>query len=178
MSIRVRRIGPDRAGDVSLPDRPFRLWGRMVPALKNGVWSYETERLSVESEMCFPDCPYDVGEAGATFLGAYEEETDRCVGLAVLREEMFRYLCLDDLKVNRAYRGRGVGCMLIEACMGEAARQGRQGVYAVAQDNNLSACLFYLRCGFELGGFDNRSYRGTAQQEKANLFFYRDCPTE
>ncbi len=50
-----------------------------------------------------------------------------------------------------------------------------QGVYTIGQDNNLSACLFYLRNGFEIGGFDNRVYRGTGQEGKANILFYRDC---
>lgn len=49
-----------------------------------------------------------------------------------------------------------------------------QGVYTIRQDNNLSACLSYLKKGFEIGGFDNCSYRGTIQEESANIFFYKE----
>ena len=169
----IRKILPGNRNDANLPNQPFKVWGRMLPSYSNGIWSYETELFPTESEMCFPDQPYDPSAPDCVFFGAYEN--GRCVGLAVLRREMFRYLCLDDLKVDRAYRGMGAGGMLADACLEEARAQGMQGVYAVAQDNNLSACLFYLRHGFELGGFDNRAYRGTAQEHKADLYFYLDC---
>ncbi len=54
------------------------------------------------TEMCFPDFPYEVGQEGSVFLGAYDGA--QCIGLAVLRRDMFRYLYLDDLKVNSAYK--------------------------------------------------------------------------
>ena len=168
----IRRIGANEKKDANLPNEPFRLWGRMVPSLSDGKWSCAVERFADEREMCFPDFPYDPASDDAVFFGAYEDGV--CVGLAVLRRGMFRYLYLDDLKVCRAYRGRGIGAKLVEACLGEAKRLGLRGVWTVAQDNNLSACLFYLSQGFELGGFDNRAYRGTPQEEKADLCFYKD----
>ena len=178
--IEIRKIDAARNADANITNEPFELTGRMVPALTCGVWSYTIEPFDPPQMDCFPDFPYDVAaetggdaESGQTvFFGAYDG--DACVGLAVLREAMFRYLYLDDLKVSRAYRGQGIGGRLIEACMKEAAGRGRQGVYTIAQDNNLLACRFYLRHGFEIGGFDNRGYRGTVQESKADLYFYRD----
>ena len=122
--------------------------------------------------MCFPDEPYDVEKEEGIFLGAYENAA--CIGLAVLRKQMFRYLYLDDLKVKSEYRRCGVGGKLIQACRDEGRTLGMIGVYTVGQDNNLSACLFYLRHGFAIGGFDNRAYRGTVQENKADIYFYRD----
>ena len=170
--ISIRRISAENAADANIPNQPFALWGRMVPSLCGGVWSYEVEEFPEATEMCFPDESYDVEEEGAFFFGAYDD--DRCIGLAVLRRDMFRYLFLDDLKVDREYRGKGIGGMLTEACMRQAADEGMQGICAVGQDNNLSACLFYLAHGFEIGGFDNRNYRGTSQEDKADIYFYRD----
>lgn len=144
----------------------------MIPELHEGIWSYRTERFSQAEEMCFPDEPYDVEKEEGIFLGAYENAA--CIGLAVLRKQMFRYLYLDDLKVKSDYRRCGVGGKLIQACMDEARTLGMIGVYTVGQDNNLSACLFYLRHGFAIGGFDNRAYRGTVQENKADIYFYRD----
>ena len=140
MKITVEPIGPARAADANLPNRPFTLWGRLLPSLSDGVWTYRIEEFAVPEEDCFPDFPYDVTQAGSVFLGAYADGV--CVGLAVLREDMFRYLYLDDLKVDPAYRGQGIGGRLIEACMEEARRRALQGVYVIAQDNNASACLF------------------------------------
>lgn len=170
--VRICRIDPAHGQDARLKNEPFALWGRMIPELREGIWSYRTERLPKETEMCFPDEPYDLTREEGIFLGAYEE--GGCIGLAVLRRQMFRYLYLDDLKVIRKRRGCGVGGKLVQACMDEAGALGMVGVCTVAQDNNLSACLFYLSHGFSIGGFDNRAYRGTAQAEKADIYFYRD----
>ena len=171
-TITVRRITAENKDDANILNEPFAIWGRMVPSLSDGKWSYSTISFETPEEMCFPDFEYDPGSDGFTYLGAYDK--DRCIGLAVLRKDMFRYLYLDDLKVNREYRGQGVGGMLIDACMQLAEEQQLQGVCTVGQDNNLSACLFYLDHGFEIGGFDNRVYRGTSQEDKADIIFYRD----
>ena len=170
--IEIRRIDAEHRQDAQLPNEPFLVWGRMIPSLENGVWEYRTEKSPVRTEMCFPDYHYEVAEKDSFFLGAYEGEV--CVGLAVLRRAMFRYLYLDDLKVNRAYRRQGVGGKLIEAGMGIVGDLGLVGMYTVGQDNNLSACLFYLKHGFRIGGFNNRDYRGTPQEDKADIYFYRD----
>ncbi len=126
--------------------------------------------------MCFPDFPYEAGREKGIFLGAYEGTA--CIGVAVLRPYLFRYLYLEDLKVVRSRRRQGIGGLLIEACMKKAEEEGMIGVYTVGQDDNLSACLFYLGHGFEIGGFDNRSYRGTSQEGKADIYFYRDCAAQ
>ena len=171
-TITVRRITAENRGDANIPNEPFSIWGRMVPSLSDGKWSYSTISFETPEEMCFPDFEYDPGADDNIYLGAYDN--GRCIGLAVLRKDMFRYLYLDDLKVSREYRGQGVGGMLIDACMQLAEELQLQGVCTVGQDNNLSACLFYLDHGFEIGGFDNRVYRGTSQEDKADIIFYRD----
>ena len=174
--IEIKQIGNGNKDDVNIPNQPFEIWGRMIPSLCDGKWEYRTVEFPEARETCFPDFPYDPEKDDAVFFGAYDGE--KCVGLAVLRRHMFRYLYLDDLKVNREYRGRGIGGMLIDACMERAMAENMQGVYTVGQDNNLSACLFYLHHGFEIGGFDNRAYRGTTQGETADIYFYRDCTAD
>lgn len=172
MMLEIKRLKPTDKTDALLKNEPFTLWGRVVPALEHGAWSYTVERFAMPQEDIFPDENYDPAEDGAVFLGAYEDGS--CVGLAVLRRGMFRYLRLDDLKVRAVSRGRGIGGRLLDACMAEAQALGLRGVRVVAQDNNASACLFYLAHGFAIGGFDNRSYGGTVQAGKADIYFYRD----
>lgn len=169
--ITIKKLTSLDIDDANIPNEPFTVWGRMTPIFDGESWSSKLTVFDESYEMCFPDFHYEMTD-DSTFFGAYDE--NKCVGLAVLRDDMFSYLCLDDLKVCREYRKKGIGRMLIDACMSEAESRGKTGVYAIAQDNNLSACLFYQQCGFEIGGFDNRSYRGTNQAEKSNIFFYRD----
>lgn len=40
--------------------------------------------------------------------------------------------------------------------------------------NNLAACLFYIKCGFAIGGLDTNVYKGTKQEGKADIYFYLD----
>ena len=169
--ITIKKLTSLDVDDANIPNEPFTVWGRMTPIFDGESWSSKLIVFDESYEMCFPDFHYEITD-DSTFFGAYDE--NKCVGLAVLRDDMFSYLYLDDLKVCREYRKKGIGRMLINACMSEAESRGKTGVYAIAQDNNLSACLFYQQCGFEIGGFDNRSYRGTNQSEKSNIFFYRD----
>lgn len=56
-----------------------------------------------------------------------------------------------------------------------AAAEGYRGLYTQGQDNNLGACLFYLRSGFRIGGLDTDLYRHTKQEGKADIIFYTEC---
>ena len=174
--IEIRRIGRAHSAWIRLPNEPFPLWGRMVPEYRDGVWSCTAELLPGEerSEMCFPEENYDYDAMGEDCFFPAAFEGERCVGLAVVKRTPFRYLLLDDLKVCAAYRRQGVGRALVEEMKSLAAGEGCRGVYAVAQDNNLSACLFYLACGFRLGGLDTEIYNGTSQEGKHDLYFYLD----
>jgi hypothetical protein len=48
-----------------------------------------------------------------------------------------------------------------------------KGIYTRAQDNNLGACLFYLNNGFVIGGIDTHVYKGTSQEGKIDILFYK-----
>lgn len=173
--IEVRSIGPENRADINLPNQPFPLFGRMLPRYENGRWSYTVEYSPDVTEMCFPDENYDYENMrrDCFFLGAYDGET--CVGLAVLQKGFLRYLYLYDLKVDRAYRGKGAAKQLIEAAKAVALREGYRGLYTVGQDNNLGACLFYIKSGFRIGGLDTEVYKGSNQEGKADITFYLDC---
>ena len=89
--------------------------------------------------------------------------------------EHHKYLYLYDLKVNAEYRGHMVGRKLIEAGKKLAREEGYRGLYTIGQDNNLGACSFYIRCGFEIGGLDTRVYQGTSQEGKRDILFYLEA---
>ncbi len=173
MKIEIKEITREHQADINIPNEPFTLFGRMLPTYMNKTWSYTVEYDAHVTEMCFPDENYDFEKMAknSVFLGAYEGDT--CVGLAIMQENMFRHLYLYDLKVNTAYRRQGIAERLIERAMRLAEEKGYIGVYTIGQDNNLGACLFYLHCGFEIGGFDTRVYEGTAQEDKSDIYFYK-----
>ncbi len=137
----IRRITLAQAGDLNLKNEPFSKPGRLIPELKNGRWTYHTAYFAEEKEEVFPEEQYNfevLDRSGAVF-GAYED--GRCIGLAVYRDEAFRYLYLSDLKVCAAARGKGAGRALIQAGMEEARKRGYMGLSVIAQEDNLNDSL-------------------------------------
>lgn len=169
----IRPIETSNQGDINLPNEAFDLVGTMVPSLKSGQWRYEVQYFETPTTMRFPDENYDFDAMKASYLalGAYLDGT--CVGLAILEHQMFKHLYLYDLKVSQSARGHGVGTRLIEAAAKLASKHGYLGLFTIAQDNNLKACQFYLKNGFEIGGVNTHVYRGTSQADKTNIYFYR-----
>lgn len=176
--VEIHRITREDPKDLNLKNEPFVMPGRFIPSLCEGVWSYRTEPFSEAQVMTFPDENYDFDslEQNSVILGAYEG--DVCLGIAIYQEAFLKYYYLYDLKVCANARGKGVGRKLIEAGMEEAKKRGYIGIYTQAQDNNLNACLFYLKAGFQIGGFDNRLYGGTSQAHKADILFYKTAEQE
>ena len=178
--IEIRKIDESRKADINIPNEPFPLVGRLVPSLDNGAWNCRTELFAPEdvSEMTFPDENYDFDQMSGDciFTGAYEGDT--CIGLAIWQKQWHKYLYLYDLKVNRDFRGKGVASALTEYGKRLSAEQGYRGICTVGQDNNLIACKFYLKSGFEIGGFDNHVYNGTGQEGKGDIYFYWERDTK
>jgi len=172
--IQIKRITRENAGDLRLHNEPFSMPGRLIPSLQDGKWSYRAVYFEKAETRTFPDENYDfdtVSAKGFAF-GAYEN--GKCIGLAIYQDAFWDYLYLHDLKVCAAARGKGAGRALIEAGKREALARGYRGIYLQAQDNNLNACLFYLKNGFFIGGFDNVCYRGTSQTGTADIYFYTE----
>ena len=136
-------------------------------------WEHTEKLLPSEQieEMTFPDENYNYHEMkDYVFIGAYEGAN--CIGLAILTPVFNPCLFLYDLKVKCKMRGKGIGKQLIKASYQYAIANGYAGLYTVGQDNNLNACLFYLACGFEIGGLDTKIYENTKQSGKFDITFY------
>ena len=175
--IEIRMIDEKHKQDINIPNEPFPLYGRMIPSYINEQWQYEIVhfRKSDIDEMCFPDenYDYDAMRNNHVFIGAYDGE--KCIGLAILRDDWMKYMYLYDLKVAKDYRRQGVAYALIEKSKEVSKEKGYRGLYTQGQDNNLSACKFYIKSGFYIGGFDSNVYKGTSQEGKADIIFYADC---
>ena len=174
--ITVKIIDKAHRNDINIKNQPFPLFGQMLLSYNSGKWEYEIKRFTEENntETCFPDENYDYDKlsANSVFVGAYDG--DECIGLAILQQAMLKYMYLYDLKVNANYRGKHIGTMLIEKSKETALKHGYRGIYTQGQDNNLGACLFYLKNGFVIGGLDTHVYTGTSLEGKSDILFYLD----
>ena len=170
----IKLIDTKHANDINIPNELFLLRGKLIVEFKNNVWSYK--ELLFESdeikEMTFPDEYYDFNKMkDYVLVGAYENNT--CIGLAILIETFNSCLFLYDLKVNKSFRRKGIGKKLIDYSYKYALNHNYPGLYTIAQGNNLDACLFYLSCGFEIGGLDTKTYEKTKQAGKYDIYFYK-----
>ncbi|MFJ8066933.1 GNAT family N-acetyltransferase [Psychrobacillus sp. NPDC096426] len=172
--ITVRLIDNEHSRHINIPNEPFSLFGKMIPSYQNEKWSYETKHYKQEEirEMCFPDENYDFEKLSenSIFLGAYYGE--KCVALAVLQHSWNKYMYLYDFKVNKDYRGYGIASLLIDEAKKISQKHRYRGIYTQGQDDNLGACLFYVKKGFEIGGIDTKIYMGTLQEGKSDILFY------
>lgn len=174
MNIKIKIIDKVHEADINIPNEPFSLFGRMIPSYVDSKWSYTTEKFDTVTEMCFPDENYNYDELAENhiFVGAYDG--DKCIGLAILRHSWFKYMYLYDLKVSKDYRRQNIGELLIEKAKEITVQHGYNGLYTQGQDNNLGACLFYIKRGFVIGGLNTNVYKGTKQEGKADIYFYCD----
>lgn len=175
--IDIKIIDEANKEDINIPNEPFRLVGRMIPSYVNEQWSYciyYFEEMDI-TEMSFPDenYNYDKMKNNSIFIGAYANS--KCVGLAILQDAPFRYMYLYDLKVSKNYRHKGIATALIQKAKNVCKACNYYGIYTQGQDNNLSACLFYIKTGFHIGGLDTNVYKGTQQEGKSDIIFYLDC---
>ncbi|MDO4320927.1 MAG: GNAT family N-acetyltransferase [Lachnospiraceae bacterium] len=171
----IRYIERERASDINIKNEPFKLFGRMLPCYQDGRWSFTTVENEKIGWDIFPDENYDYEKMKQDhiFIGAYDGSA--CIGLAILQKQWHKYIYLYDLKVNRSYRGGHIATKMIDTACAYAKEQGYRGVWTIGQDNNLAACLFYVKNGFRIGGLDTNIYIGTSQEGKADIYFYKDA---
>lgn len=83
------------------------------------------------------------------------------------------YGMLDHFGVDKAHRSGGTGQALLADARAWAQDTGLPGLALETQNNNLAACRFYERQGFELGGIDHFFYRGLdPDTREIALFWY------
>lgn len=62
--------------------------------------------------------------------------------------------------MDKKYRTLGVGKRLVDQAKQWAKEINMPGIMLETQNNNVTACKFYEKCGFVIGGFDFLVYKG------------------
>ncbi|KZE72045.1 streptothricin acetyltransferase [Paenibacillus jamilae] len=98
---------------------------------------------------------------------------NQVAGQIVLKRNWNKYAYVEDIKVDKLYRGFGIGKKLIEQAK-RWAKDGRMpGIMLETQNNNVRACKFYESCGFVIGGFDSYVYRGLDKEsDEIAIYWY------
>jgi ribosomal protein S18 acetylase RimI-like enzyme len=125
---------------------------------------------------------FDAGDfagIGPDRLLAVAREGGRLCGYILASESWNGYASVDDLAVDRAVRGSGVGLRLMDRAVQWARERGLPGMRLETQSNNVAACRFYRRCGFVLGGYDEYQYATVPElRNEVALFWYLMVPKD
>lgn len=93
------------------------------------------------------------------------------IGLAAASTNWNGLALLEELSVDIDYRRHGLGKSLLDRIKEFAQARGLAGMTLETQHNNVQACKFYERYGFEIGGFDRYVYK-TFESAKDEIALY------
>ncbi len=168
-------IDGKRLCDLNKTNQPFSIFGRLIPTLAKGEWTFAEELFETPYEKQYPDDELDyseyLGNPDKIIFMAYVD--NQCMGLIRLRRNWNKYCYIEDIAVWREYRGMGLGRNLINAAIQWAKEGGMPGLMLETQDINLVACRFYHKCGFALGGVDTMLYGNCPIKGEKALFWYK-----
>lgn len=95
--------------DFNKPNEPFVVFGRMIPAFENGVWTYTEERFSKPYFKQYEDDEMDVSyveeEGKAAFLYYVK---NNCIGRIKIRSNWNGYALIEDIAVAKDYRKKAL----------------------------------------------------------------------
>jgi streptothricin acetyltransferase len=152
----------------------FDIVGRLIPRYDGREWSVSEELLDVPTTKTYPIDEFDPRE--------YVDNPDKAAFIAFCDEQFAGYILIgrrwngnafvDGFGVDPEYRGKGIGTALMNAAVEWSKAGGYNGISLETQDDNLLACRFYLRYGFNLGGIDRRVYTHKDYLHETALYFY------
>ena len=176
MEYRVVRFEESLLPLLPRPQQPFALIGRLTPRFDGREWRHSEELLDAPQAKIYAEDVYDPREyignpEKAAFLAMFR---GACAGSIRVHKRWNRFAHVEDIEVDAAHRGRGVGGLLMDAALNWTRERGLRGVSLETQDSNLAACRFYLKYGFRLGGADRLVYDAfeAARNEIALYFYY------
>jgi ribosomal protein S18 acetylase RimI-like enzyme len=103
------------------------------------------------------------------------EPAGRLVGMVdVNRQDWRKAGFVWNIAVDRPYRGRGLGQVLMQRVFEWGRHKGLRAIILETQTNNWYACRFYQRLGFQLSGIDDHYYtnQDVANKEVALFWTY------
>jgi len=101
-------------------------------------------------------------------------ENGKCVALAITQcHHWNRSLRIWDFLVDKGYRGRKLGKLLMLRVFDYAREKGMRSVFVETQTNNIGAVRFYERMGFEVVGFDDGFYSNRDTENREVALFMR-----
>ncbi|RDL50045.1 dTDP-fucosamine acetyltransferase [Ensifer sp. M14] len=119
--------------------------------------------------------PADLMEAAAERDAALfvSRAEGRLLGYIALSKSWNGYAEIDDIAVDASARRLGVAAAMVDQAVQWAKDRRLPGLRLETQSNNVAACRFYARYGFELAGYDRYLYTAlTPGTREVALYWY------
>lgn len=175
-AITVSRMTTDDSTAVQSLDGAITVDAIAVPRLVDGLLDFDVrpvEPFTKRYGQSLDDLTRFVGRPDRA--GFVARSGDHIVGCLLMSEHWNRHAWIDGLVIDSGSRRLGAGRLLMAQAEAWTRSQGLPGIMLETQNVNVAACRFYARCGFVLGGVDQRLYRGFDPETiEAALFWYRD----
>ncbi len=169
----IVKIDKKNLKDINKPNQPFEIIGRISPVFADGIWTYTEELYEKPYTKTYQvdtsDYAAYINDPDKAIFLAYSD--DQCIGQIVLRKDWNKYGFIEDICVAQSARRKGTGSALIHKAVEWAKSSCLIGLALETQDNNLSACRFYAKCGFVIGAVNTMLYRNFDKKEFA-VFWY------
>jgi streptothricin acetyltransferase len=102
-----------------------------------------------------------------------ERDTERIVGVLDVEEREWNTTAwVWNLMLDEEVRGKGVGTRLIQRTTAWARKRSLRAVMLETQTNNLPACRFYVKMGFQLIGINETYYTNNDVQNNEVAIFW------
>ena len=172
--IQLKRLEASLINQMNDTNDPFPIIGRIIPSYINGEWTYVEELDYEVKEISFPDDQIDwrdyiERDNRVVYLAM---DNDECVGQIRLVKDWNQFAYIENIAVKMTYRKQGIGRMLLEKAERWAKEKELIGLSLEAQNDNLIACRFYRKEGFQLGGVDTMKQYANLQID-LTLYWYK-----
>ena len=122
------------------------------------------ERQSIAARLAQTDTLMEV---------AIEKKTGKIVGVLDVEEETWRNTAwVWNIMLDVEARGQGIGREMLNHIISWGRRRGLRAILLETQSNNVPACKFYLRMGFQLVGINTMFYTNQdLERDEVALFW-------
>ncbi|MBI5930101.1 MAG: GNAT family N-acetyltransferase [Chloroflexi bacterium] len=104
---------------------------------------------------------------------AVEKNTGKIVGVLDVEEELWRNtVWIWNIMLDVDARGQGIGREMIQHTISWGRRRGLRAILLETQTNNVPACKFYLRMGFQLAGINTAFYTNQDMERDEIALFW------
>lgn len=175
MDLVIHEILNPVLADLTLQDESFQVDSMLVLHAQDNrigysekpVTSYrKSYQYTQEEETLYP------GAVERTAFVVFVKDTR--AGRLLIKKSWNNLAYIDDLCVDAAFRGQGIGERLMNCAEEWARRKQLPGIMLETQNINTTACRLYARCGYSLCGFDTHLYKGLpAVQDEIALYWYK-----